>query len=334
MSEFFMGQCHGRVGTVVRWIAIASIFSGSIFTSVLSFAQEKYPAKPINFLLGYPPGGAGELSSRPLLEAASKSIGQPFIILNKPGSGGAVAVALLKNEKPDGYTIGLLTPGSVLSQHLRKMTYDTSKDFTPIIHFGQNQYGLVVRSDSPWNTFKEFVDYAKANPGKIRYSSSGVGTPDNIVMEQLALNEKIKMAHIPFDGGPAGITALLGGHVDVSSSSTVFKQYVIAGQLRLLSVYGENRMPTFPNTPTLIEQGYNIKAFAMLAMIGPKNLPSSVVETLHLAFKKAMADPNVIKTREQLDQIAVYRNPQELSMLLEQTNADLGKVIAQLGLRK
>ena len=177
-------------------------------------AQEKYPTKPINFLIGYPAGGTTDVCARPLVAAASKILGQPIVVVNKPGGASAVAVATLKTEKPDGYTIGILPSGAVLSQHMRKVPYDSAKDFTPIMQYAIYLYGLVVRSDSPWKTFKEFIDYAKANPGKIRYSTAGPGTPQHLVMERLALKEKIKWTHIPFEGGAPAISALLGGHVE------------------------------------------------------------------------------------------------------------------------
>ena len=163
-------------------------------------------------------------------------------------------------------------------------------------------YGLVVRSDAPWNTFKEFIDYAKTNPGKIRYSTAGPGTPQHLVMERLALKEKIKWTHIPFDGGGPAVSALLGDHVEALSQTTEWKKHVESGRLRLLAVYGEKRMNDFPNVPTLLELGYGITAPSLISIVGPKGLSPQVVETLHGAFKKAMEDPDFIKMGRQMDQ--------------------------------
>ncbi len=168
-----------------------------------AFAQEKYPMKPITLIVGYPAGGSVDVCARPFASAAGKILGQPIMIINKPGGGSSVAMALLKNEKPDGYTIGLLISGAVMGQHMREVPYDTAKDFTPIMQYGVYLYGLVVQSDSPWKTFNEFIDYAKANPGKILYSTAGPGTPQHLVMERLAMKEKITWKHIPFEGGGA-----------------------------------------------------------------------------------------------------------------------------------
>src|SRR5512135_1565311 len=203
-----MGTRNKMVFWAMASIGIVSILNGGPGPA---FAPEKYPTKPITLLIGYPAGGSVDICARPFTSAAGKILGQPFIILNKPGGGSSVAMAILKNEKPDGYTIGLLISGAVMGQHLRAVPYDTAKDFTPIMQYGVYLYGLVVRSDSPWKTFKEFIDYAKNNPGKIRYSTGGSGTPQHLVMERLALKEKIKWTHIPFQGNGPAVTALLGG---------------------------------------------------------------------------------------------------------------------------
>ena len=297
-------------------------------------AQEKYPTKPINFIIGYPAGGTTDVCARPLVFSAGKILGQPVVVVNKPGGGSAVAMATLKNEKLDGYTIGILSSGAVLSQHRRKVPYDSAKDFTPIIQYAVYLYGLVVKSDSPWKTFKEFIDYAKANPGKIRYSTAGPGTPQHLVMERLALKEKIKWTHIPFDGGGPAIANLLGGHVEASSQTTEWKKNVEAGTLRLLAVYGEKRMSDFSNVPTLLDLGYNITAPSLICVVGPKGLSPQIVEILHGAFKKAMEDPDFIKIGRQLDQPVIYRGPQELGKHLVEMNEEVGSLIRSLGLRK
>ncbi len=297
-------------------------------------AQEKYPVKSINFIIGYAAGGTTDICARPLVSAASKILGQPVIVVNKPGGGSAVAIASLKTEKPDGYTIGILQSGAILSQHMRKVPYDLAQDFTPIMQYGFSLYGLVVQSDSPWRTFKEFIDYAKVNPGKIRYATAGAGTPQHLVMERLAIEEKIKWTHVPFDGGGPAASALMGGHVEALSQTTEWKKHVESGRLRLLAVYGEKRMTDFPNAPTLLELGYKITAASITSIIGPKGLSPQVVGTLHGAFKKAMDDPDFIKVSKQTDQPLLYRGPQDMKQHLLQMNEEVETLIRNLGLRK
>jgi len=335
MERTQMTQRQGNKRKNLLWLtAFLGLIIGMQAIPGFVSAQEKYPTKPINFIIGYPAGGTTDVCARPLVAAASKILGQPVIVVNKPGGASVVAVATLKNEKPDGYTIGILPSGAVLSQHMRKVPYDSAKDFTPIVQYAVYLYGLVVKPDSPWKTFKEFIDYAKANPGKIRYSTAGPGTPQHLVMERLALKEKIKWTHIPFEGGPPAIANLLGGHVEASSQTTEWKKNVEAGTLRLLAVYGEKRMIDFPNVPTLLELGYNIIAPSLICVVGPKGLSPQIVETLHGTFKKAMEDPNFIKMGRQLDQPVIYRGPQELGKHLVEMNEEVGSLIGSLGLRK
>jgi tripartite-type tricarboxylate transporter receptor subunit TctC len=324
-----LGVKMGIVGRVGFFLLV-----GLLALPGIAPAQEKYPAKSINFIVGYPAGGTTDIAARPLTAAASKILGQPIIVVNKPGGGSAVAVALLKTEKPDGYTIGILPSGAVLSQHMRKVPYDSAQDFTPILQYAVYLYGLVVRSDSPWKTFKEFIDYAKANPGKVRYATAGAGTPQHLVMERLAIQEKIKWTHVPFDGGGPAVSALMGGHVEAISQTTEWKKQVESGRLRLLAVYGEKRMEDFPSVPTLLELNYKIAAASLISIIGPKGLSPLIVETLHGAFKKAIADPDFVKISNQVDMPVVYRGPQDLARHLVQMNEEVGSLIRSLGLRK
>jgi len=326
------GKVRGR--SLLGWITVLCFICFATTVPGIVFAQEKYPARPINFVVGYPAGGTTDICARPLVLAASKILGQPIVVVNKPGGGSAVAMASLKNEKPDGYTIGILPSGAVLSQHMRKVPYDSAKDFTPVMQYAVYLYGLVVRPDSPWKTFKEFIEYAKANPGKIHYSTAGPGTPQHLVMERLALKEKIKWTHIPFEGGAPAVSALLGGHVEAASQTTEWKKQVESGRLKLLAVYGEKRMTDFPNVPTLLELGYDIVAPSLICIVGPKGLSPQIVEILHRAFKKAMEDPDFIKVSDQVDQPAVYRGPQELARHLVEMNEEVGSLIRSLGLRK
>ena len=307
-----------------------------VFLSFLGIAsaQEKYPARPITYIVGYPPGGASEVTSRALGNAASKHLGQPVVIVTKPGGASAVSLATLKNEKPDGYTIGLLPTGGITSQYLRKVSYDFIADFTPIMHYGIVQSGLVVRSDSPWKTFKEFIDYAKANPAKIRYSTAGPGSPSHMAMERMTAREKIKWTHIPFEGTAPSIAALLGGHVEACADSTFWKPHVLSGKLRLLAGMDQKRIAFAPDVPTWKELGYDITAISILGVVGPKGLPPQIVETLHDAYKKGMEDPDFINIMTQMDMLVYYLGPQDFKNYLLKLRDEIGPLIQQLGLRK
>ena len=325
-------QNRGGMKWAFGLLTLSAFLLGSVVPAAM--AQEKYPSRPINLIVGYPAGGSTDTSVRPLALAASKVLGQPVVVVNKPGGGSVVAMASLKNEKPDGYTIGVLTTGGTLSQHMRKVPYDSAMDFTPIMQYVVHLYGLVVRSDAPWNTFQDFIAYGKSNPGKIRYSTAGLGTPQHLVMERIALKEKIKWTHIPFEGGGPAVAALLGNHVEACSQTTEWKPHVAAGRLRGLALYAETRAPGFPQIPTLLEMGYDISAPGAIGLIGPKGLSPQAVDTLHNAFKTAMKDPDYLRVCQQTDQVVVYRSPQEYSRYIAETHSNWGSLIKSLGLAK
>ncbi len=328
----------GRNGADLRKAFSAKTFFCSLLLIMIFpaaiFCQEKYPSKPLSYFIGYAAGGTTDVSTRPLVSAASKILGQPILIVNKGGGASSVAMASLKNEKPDGYSIGTLATGGIISQHLRKVPYDTATDFTPILQYEIYLYGIVVSADSPWKTFKDLIEFAKANPGKVRYSSAGAGTPQHLVLERLCLQEKIKLTHIPFQGGNQAVTALLGNHVEACAEGTDWKKYVEAGRLRLLAVFGESRAANFPNVPTLVELGWNIVAPSIMCVVAPKGVPPQVVKTLHDSFKEAMKDPDFIRTSSLMDNPILYRNSQDLGSHLVKMNEEIGSIVRTLGLQE
>ncbi len=302
--------------------------------AIPAMAQEAFPTKPITLIVGYAPGGATDVTARALSNAAEKFLGRPIVILNKPGGATAVSLTALKKEKPDGYTLATLSTAGILSQHMRKLAYDITQDFTPICQYSSYTYGLVVRSDAPWKTFKELLDYVKANPGKIKYSTSGPGTMHHLVMERLALELGLKWVHIPYEGGHPATTALLGGHVDVEACTTEWKPYVESGRLRLLVTYGPKRLPKYPDVPTLIDLGINISGSGIVGVIGPKGISRLIVNKLAGAFKEGLENPEVKKATDSLDMPVKYLGPEELTQEIQKSSDEWGKLIRQLGLRK
>jgi len=310
---------------------------GMIFLplALLSFASQtswaKYPGKPINLIMCWPPGGTMDVSLRPLAQAAGQSFGQLMVIEYRAGASGSVGMGLLKTKKPDGYTIGVTSAGSVAQQHLSKVGYDITKDFTCIMQYADVAYGLVVRADSPWKTFQELVDYAKANPGKIRYSSASSAGAHALTMASLSKRFGIDWAIIPFAGGAPALTALLGGHVEAYSAALGgCKSHILSGRLRLLAAFGEKRIPSFPDVPNINELGYPIMFSLGYYIFGPKGLPVDILETLHQAFKKGLQDPDFIKGCAMGESIITYRNPQEMAKHIFQMNEDTKQVIHDL----
>ncbi len=299
-------------------------------------SRAEYPDRPITAINCWGAGGTADISFRPLVAAASRILGRPIAIEYHPGGSGGVGLGILKSKKPDGYTIGMTAASSVVHQHLNIVAYDMKRDFTPIIQYVDDVYGLAVQAESPWKSFKEFVDYARANPGKVRYSSSGPGSPAALAMESLGKQLKVNWRHIPFEGGPPALAALLGGHVESYAASMGAKPHILSGRLRLLATFGEQRMPVFAhlNVPTLHELGLPIEASSFKAIFGPKGMPPPIVETLHQAFKKAMEDPDFVKAATSIDQIIVYRNPQELAKYILKLDEEISEILRERKIRK
>jgi tripartite-type tricarboxylate transporter receptor subunit TctC len=208
-------------GKAVIWmVTFAVLFVSVFFAPTKGFAQSKYPTKPITFVVGYLAGGSVDISARALCTAASKILGQPIIVENKPGGSNVVAMAYLKNQPPDGYTLGAQTVPSLMRQYMAKVPFDSAKDFTPISQYVTHNFGLAVNSDSQWKTFKEFIEYAKANPGKVTYGTPGPGSIGYLAIAKLTIDERINWIHVPFEGGIAAQTALLGKHIDAHAGNT------------------------------------------------------------------------------------------------------------------
>jgi tripartite-type tricarboxylate transporter receptor subunit TctC len=298
-------------------------------TANLSGAQDKFPTKPITCIVGYGPGGAADLPVRALAEVASKVLGQPVVVLNKPGAGSAVALGELKNAQPDGYTIGLLSTGAIISPHLRKVTYHPVDDFDAVLQFCVGQYGLAARADSPYNSLKDLIAYAAANPNKVKYSTAGAGTPQHLVMLLLGDAAKVKWTNIPFGSGNEAVAALLGGHVDCVSQSGEWKPHVLAGRLRLLATYGDKRTESFPNVPTLVEMGYRITCPAIACLVGPKGISTDRLKILHDALYKGLEDPGFKKSLDATDQLLVYKNSHDTQLFIKELYESTGKIIEE-----
>jgi len=188
-----------------------------ISSPVLS-ADENWPTKPIRLILGSGAGGTTDMSTRLLASILEKELGQPIVCENKSGGTGSVAATIASKQEPDGYHLFALQTGpAFLASHMQDVPFDPLKDFTFISRYAVWQYGLVVRADSPWYTFKDFVKFAKENPGKISYGLSGTGSPQHLVMERLGLLNGIEWKAIPFKGSAESIPALMGGHVNAEA---------------------------------------------------------------------------------------------------------------------
>ena len=297
---------------------------------------DTFPSKPINLWVAWGAGSGTDISQRAIANIASKALKQPIVVSNVTGGGGTLVLGRLKAEKPDGYTIAN-TSSATLGRipHLQPVPYnaqDPLKDFIPIMSYSYYLYGLAVKSDSPWKTFEEFIAYAKANPGKIRYSTSGVGTGQHLVMEYLAMKEKIKWTHVPFATSPQSVAAVMGGHVEANSQTPEWKEQVDAGNMRLLVCWNDKRMPFYPNVPTLKEKGYDFSVQAIILLYAPANTPKELIATISKAFREASETEEVKEVLKRLSYPYDIKESEELIQIIKKDFELNGKLFKELGI--
>jgi Uncharacterized protein conserved in bacteria len=269
--------------------------AGAALTATLArpaIGQARFPDRPIRFLIPWPPGGSLDALHRTMFEIMGKDLGQSVVIENRPGARGTqAAIFLIKQAKPDGYTLAHHHLSILRHPFLTKQpTWDPINDFTYIMQVSGFTFGTVVRSDSPYRTFKDLIEAARRQPGKLTYSTSGIATTNHIAMEDICAREGVQMTHIPFRGAQEGVTALLGRQIDVVADAQAWRPNVESGEFRLLSVWTRERLPTFPDAPTLKELGYDMVVTSPYGVVGPKGVPPEIVDKLHQSFRKAYLD--------------------------------------------
>ncbi len=315
------------------WVGVSVILTIVLGGDIAVSAQD-FPTKPITFVIPYPAGGSTDLTGRALANAAKKYLGQPIICENKSGGGGTVGPSLVITKPADGYTIGISHGAATIAWHMGKLNFSPLDDTTPIIRYTSYVFGLVVRADSPWKTIQELVKYAKENPGKLTYGTPGVGTNPHLAVEELSMITGIQLVHMPFKGGAESNTALLGGHIDAISDSTSWGPLVDAEKFRLLVTYAPQRMPRYPQVPTLKEAGYDMVYSSPLQIIGPKGMPKPIVAKLHDAFRKSLDDPDYLSILKKYDMSLNYLGPEDLEKAIRQESEQIKRVVQKLGLDK
>ena len=292
---------------------------------------QAFPSRAITLVCPWPPGGSTDTHLRKFAEVASKYVGQNIIVENKPGGGGMLGPGVMaKTQKPDGYTLSQLPVGAFRIPHMQKVDWDPLKDFTYIIGLTGYTFGLVVKSDTQFKTLKEVIDYAKANPGKFSYGSTGTGTSPHLLIEELGGKVGAQFLHVPFKGNADSTQAILGGHVMAQSDATGWARHVEAGTFRLLVTFGEQR--TKWNAPTAKELGIDIVSYSPYGIVAPKGMDPKLTRQLHDAFRKALDDPEHLKVLQQFDQIYWYKSSEDYSKWAAATFAEERATIERLGL--
>ncbi|MGE5164094.1 MAG: Bug family tripartite tricarboxylate transporter substrate binding protein [Sphingobacteriales bacterium] len=298
-----------------------------------SHAQD-YPNRPVTLVIPWPAGGTTDIGMRALASATEKYLKQKIVIENRPGAAGVLGPQqVAQSAAPDGYTLVQIPITVFRFPFMRKTTLDPATDFTYIIGVSGYTFGVVVRSDAPWKTFRELIDYARANPGKINYGTPGAGTTLHITMEQIAKQQGIKWVHVPFKGTPETTGALLGGHIDAVADATGWSSLVDSGQLRLLVLWTATRSKNWPDVPTLREAGIDMVSNSPFGIAGPKGLDPAVVKIIHDAFKKGAEDPAYLEATAKLDQEPAYMSSDDYRRYVAVQLVEQKKLIEELGLK-
>lgn len=306
---------------------------GSAQPAQAQSAADRFPERPVTLVVPWPPGGPTDRHLRVMADAAGRHLGQPIVIDNKPGATGTLGGATMAaTAKPDGYTIAQLPITIFRLPYMQKVSWDPKKDFTFIIHLTGYTLGVAVNSNSPWKTWGSLLEYAKANPGKLRYATSGAGSTPHITMEQVALQAGLKWIHVPFKGSAEVAAAILGEHVDIAADGTGLGPLVDADKLKMVVVWTEERSPRFPDTPTLLESGQKIVSQSPYGLAGPKGVDPKIVRKLHDALKKGLEDPAHLRLLHDLSQPVLYKNTDDYAKFAMQQIEEQQELIQKLGL--
>jgi tripartite-type tricarboxylate transporter receptor subunit TctC len=291
---------------ILFWIIPVFLFT--------SFASAAYPEKPVTLICVWGTGGANDAIARSIALYMKKYFPQPLVVVNRPGGSGTVGMAEIVSSKPDGYTIGSTTMSSLtILPHQISLPYNTPDDYLPIALVGTQTFTMMCNSEMPYKTLKEFVEYAKAHPGKVRVGTGGIGHISHLILEQFKIQAQIDMIDVPFKGGGELIAAILGKHVETSvlTMHETLPHYQ-AGKVRILGVFDEKRRPPITEIPTVKELGYEVAMLTYTLLVGPKDLPPDIASKIRDAYKKTSEDPEFVKFIESQGMNVQYEGTEDL----------------------
>jgi tripartite-type tricarboxylate transporter receptor subunit TctC len=288
-----------------------------------AWAQGAYPTKPVTLVVPTAAGGTTDLSARMLAQALTPVIGQSVVVDNKGGGNGNIAAGIVKRAEPDGYTLFMQYSGyHVISPHLTKVSQWAQGDFQPVANVISAPQIIVVRDGLPVKTLAELITYAKANPGKLNYASSGNGSLQHVTGAMLEQQGGIKMVHVPYKGTGPALQDLLGGQVDLTfGTAPPFMPHIQGGKLRVLAVTGKERLPSLPDVPTTAEAGYpGVNATSWFALFAPAATPKAVVDKLAADARTVVQSAAFKQKAQEQGATADYLGPAQLA---ERVKADL-----------
>ena len=316
-----------------RWVA-ALLWATAAMPAL---GQEAFPGRAISMIVAFPPGGVADITARPTAVAMEKILKQPVAVTNRPGAAGAVGNSVVANAKPDGYTILMaLSSISVIpaADELfnRKPAYSLDQ-FAPIALISADPTILVTHPSLPVKTLKELVALARSRPGQLTFSSSGIYGALHMPMEMFLHAAKLKMRHVPTAGGGPAITALLGGHVELTAGGpAAISAHVKAGKMRPIASWGAERHASYPNVPTFKELGYkDVEYYIWAGLFAPKGTPDAVMKVLRDAARRAVQDPEFKNAMAKVGSLVQYQDAPEFQKYWEADAKRLAALVKVVG---
>jgi tripartite-type tricarboxylate transporter receptor subunit TctC len=332
-----LSRAHGKRESMTISVRTTLIVSSLAMLAVLpAHSQDVYPSKPIALVVPFPPGGVADIVARPAADAMSRVLNTPIIIENKSGAGGAIGMAYVAKSKPDGYTLLLaLSSISILPEADRitgRAPMFQLDQLVPIARLTADPTVLAVRADSPWKTLQEFVADARKRPGGITYGSSGNYGTMHVPMEMFASSAGVKLLHVPYTGAGPAVIGLLGGNIDaVASGPSTVIQHVKGGKVRVLASWGDKRLASLPDVPTLTESGYDAVFFQWSGLFAPAGTPESVIARLREAARATAVDPRFMAALATVETPIQYMDAPELQRFWDADAKKLGDVVRRVG---
>jgi tripartite-type tricarboxylate transporter receptor subunit TctC len=298
-----------------------------------AMAQQFPDGKPVEMTVMFGAGSAADVTARQLADGMSKALGAPVPVVNRTGGGGALGYVHVSQQKPDGYAIVWNSNSISTTYHSGTLSFDY-KAFEPVARVTVENPALAVRANAPWKTLKELVDYARANPGKVRIGNSGAGSHTHIATEALFSLAGAKVVHVPFNGGQA-VVNLLGERIEaVVQFPGAVSPHVKNGDFRVLAMLGSIREPAFPDAPTLKEQGFDLALDMWRGIAVPKNTPKPVIARLQEAIKQTVEAPEFAAAGKNIGFTPAYLPAAEFGTVIARDDAKLAAVMAAIGMKK
>jgi len=317
------------------WVRNAML-AAALLALPAAAAAQSYPSRPITIVIGYTPGAVSDLAARTISDGLHQAWGQPVIVENRPGSGGNIGAAYVARAAPDGYTLMVGTDAQLASNvHLYKhVGFDPVKDLAPVAYAGANIICLAVNTQLPINSVADLIAYAKQNPGKLAYGTSGVGSPHHLAGELLRQKTGIDIQHVPYRGGGAAVNDLLGGHIGMAFLSlSAVVPHVNTGKVRIIAMVEKTRYAAMPDIPTIGETVPDFEMSSWLGIFAPAGTPADVIAKLNDGIAKVLTAEAVKAKLANLGLVVVAGKPEELANVVKDGLKVRGDLVKAAGIQ-